>query len=108
MSSPAKSTVPGNLRFGVYEADLRSGELRKYGLKIPIEEKPFQALTILLRHAGQLVTREELRAQLWPTDVFIDFDHSLNTVIAKVRRTLNEWPCNEYHCPDFARCHVDS
>ena len=90
MSSPGKSTVPGNLRFGVYEADLRSGELRKYGLKIPIEEKPFLALTILLQHAGQLVTREELRAQLWPADVFIDFDHSLNTVIAKVRRTLND------------------
>ena len=90
MSAPSESPMPGNLRFSVYEADLRSGELRKYGLKIPIEEKPFQALTILLRHAGQLVTREELRAQLWPSDVFIDFDHSLNTVIAKVRRALND------------------
>jgi len=78
------------LRFGAYEADPRSGELRKHGLGIALEEKPFQALVILLQHANEVVTREELRTQLWPADVFIDFDNSLNTVIAKTRRALND------------------
>jgi len=78
------------LRFGAYEADPRSGELRKHGLGIALEEKPFQALVILLQHPNEVVTREELRTQLWPADIFIDFDNSLNTVIAKVRRALND------------------
>ena len=78
------------LRFNAYEADPRSGELRKHGLGIALEEKPFQALVILLQHPNEVVTREELRTQLWPADIFIDFDNSLNTAIAKVRRALND------------------
>ena len=90
MSSQAQDSMQGTLRFGVYEADLRSGELRKHGLRVPLEEKPFQALVILLRHPNEVVTREEFRHQLWPADVFIDFPHSLNTVVAKARRALND------------------
>ena len=85
-----QESVHGTLRFGVYEADLRSGELRKHGLRVPLEEKPFQALVVLLKHAHEVVTREDLRHELWPADVHIDFIHSLNTVIAKARRALND------------------
>jgi len=90
VSSQAQPSFRGTLRFGAYEADPRSGELRKHGLGIALEEKPFQALVILLQHPNEVVTREELRTQLWPADIFIDFDNSLNTVIAKVRRALND------------------
>lgn len=90
MKPQAQETLLGILRFGVYEADPRSGELRKHGLRVPLEEKPFQALIILLQHSNQIVTREEFRNLLWPADVFIDFPHSLNTVIAKARRALND------------------
>jgi TolB-like protein/DNA-binding winged helix-turn-helix (wHTH) protein/Tfp pilus assembly protein PilF len=90
MKPQAQETLQGILRFGVYEADPRSGELRKHGLRVPLEEKPFQALVILLQHAGEIVTRDEFRHLLWPADIFIDFPHSLNTVIAKARRALND------------------
>jgi len=90
VSSQAQPSFRGTLRFGAYEADPRSGELRKHGLGIALEEKPFQALVILLQHPNEVVTREELRTQLWPADIFIDFDNSLNTVIAKARRALND------------------
>jgi TolB-like protein/DNA-binding winged helix-turn-helix (wHTH) protein len=90
------STAPGpkgadcKLRFDVYEADPRSGELRKHGVRIPLEERPFRALLILLRRANELVTREELQSQLWPSDTFVDFDHGLNTAIRKIRLALND------------------
>jgi TolB-like protein/DNA-binding winged helix-turn-helix (wHTH) protein len=64
--------------------------LRKYGLRIPLEQRPFQALLLLLQHANKVVTREELQRVLWPEGVFIDFSHALNTIIAKVRRALND------------------
>src|SRR5713101_929050 len=90
VSSQAQSSFRGTLRFGDYEADPRSGELSKRGLGVALEEKPFRALVILLQRPNEVVTREELRTQLWPADIFIDFDNSLNTVIAKVRRALND------------------
>jgi len=74
------------VRFGVFEVDLRSGELRKNGYKIKLQDQPFRVLIILLRHAGDVVTREELRRELWPTDTFVDFDHSLN---AAARRSAD-------------------
>lgn len=90
VSSRAQSSFRGTLRFGDYEADPRSGELSKRGLGVALEEKPFRALVILLQRPNEVVTREELRTQLWPADIFIDFDNSLNTVIAKARRALND------------------
>ena len=78
------------LRFGPFEADLRAGELRKQGMKVKLQEKPFQLLALLLERQGELITREELRQQFWPTDTFVDFDHSLGTVVAKLRQALGD------------------
>jgi TolB-like protein/DNA-binding winged helix-turn-helix (wHTH) protein/Tfp pilus assembly protein PilF len=78
------------LRFGVFEVDLRSGELRKQGVRIKLQEQPFQVLTVLLQRPGDVVTREELRSQNWPADTFVDFDNSLNTAINKLREALGD------------------
>jgi DNA-binding winged helix-turn-helix (wHTH) protein/tetratricopeptide (TPR) repeat protein len=76
------------VHFGAFEVDLRSGELRKHGLKIKIQEQPLQVLAMLLEHPSQIVTREELRKKLWPVDTFVDFEHGLNAAINKLRETL--------------------
>ncbi|MEJ2008307.1 MAG: winged helix-turn-helix domain-containing protein [Acidobacteriota bacterium] len=78
------------LRFGVFELDLRAGELRKQGLKVRLQERPLQILALLLENPGEVVTREELRRQLWPADTFVDFDHSVNTAIKKLREALGD------------------
>ncbi|HET6178779.1 MAG TPA: winged helix-turn-helix domain-containing protein [Candidatus Sulfotelmatobacter sp.] len=90
MSSAPQARGNPKLRFDVYEADPRAGELRKHGYRVPLENRPFRALVILLQNAPEVVTREELQKELWPEDVFIDFDHGLNKVIGKVRRALND------------------
>jgi cholera toxin transcriptional activator len=81
---------PAIVRFTVYEANLRTGELRKHGNRMRLQEQPFQVLALLLERPGELVTREELRQKLWPADTFVDFDHSLNTAINKLRETLGD------------------
>jgi TolB-like protein/Tfp pilus assembly protein PilF len=78
------------VRFGQFELDLRAGQLRKEGVRIQLQEQPFQVLAMLLEHRDQVVTREELRNKLWPADTFVDFDHSLNRVINKLREALND------------------
>jgi Tol biopolymer transport system component/DNA-binding winged helix-turn-helix (wHTH) protein len=78
------------VRFGLFEADLQTGELRKSGIKVPLQGQPFQVCAILLTHSGDLVTREELRQQVWPEDTFVDFDHALNTAITKIRLALGD------------------
>jgi len=80
----------GRLRFGVFELDLRAGELRKHGLRIRLQEQPFQLLAMLLEHPGEVVTREELQKKLWPADTFVDFDHGLNKAISKIREALSD------------------
>jgi len=80
----------GRLRFGVFEVDLRAGELRKHGLRIRLQEQPFQLLAMLLERAGQVVTREELQQKLWPADTFVDFDHGLNKAVNKIRDALGD------------------
>src|SRR6266404_1923748 len=86
-----QSAIPANsVRFGVYEFDLRSGELRKHGIRIKLQEQPCQILAILLEHRGEMVTREELQRRLWPSDTFVDFDHSLNTAVMRLREALND------------------
>ena len=77
------------LRFGDFEADLRSGELRKAGVKLKFGGQPFQVLSILLEQPGEVVTREELQKRLWP-DTFVDVDHNLNTAINKIREVLGD------------------
>jgi len=90
------------LRFGAFEADLRAGELRKHGLKIKLQEQPFQILAMLLERLGEVVTREELRQRLWPTDVFVDFDQGLNA-IKKLRLALGDSAENPRFVETLAR-----
>jgi DNA-binding winged helix-turn-helix (wHTH) protein len=87
---PDPPLVSHVVHFGVFEADLRSGELRKHGLKVKIQEQPFRVLAMLLEQPGQIVTREELRKKLWPTDTFVDFEHGLDAAINKLRRALGD------------------
>jgi len=91
-----KSNVPNPapatrlLRFGVFELDLRAGELRKRGVKLRVRGQPLQVLEILMRRAGDVVTREELRQQIWTADTFVDFEHSLHNAIARLRDNLGD------------------
>src|SRR6266849_10119367 len=85
-----ETQAPTILRFGVLEVDVRAGELRRQGVRIKLQEQPFQVLTQLLKRPGEVVTREELRAQLWPSDTFVDFDNGLNTSINKLREALGD------------------
>ena len=85
-----ESPTPSLVRFAEYEADLRSGELRRQGHRLKLQEKPFQVLAALLARPGELVTREELRQSLWPADTFVDFEHGLNTAVNKVREALRD------------------
>jgi TolB-like protein/DNA-binding winged helix-turn-helix (wHTH) protein len=78
------------LRFDGFELDVRAGELRKAGAKIRLQGQPIQVLTALLNNAGELVTREELRTQVWPAETFVDFDHSLHNAIARIREALGD------------------
>jgi len=83
-----------SVRFGVFEIDLRAGELRKKGIRIKLQGQPFLLLITLLKQRGELVTREELRRTLWPENTFIDFDHSLGTGINKLREVLGDSAAN--------------
>src|SRR5215468_10448371 len=77
-------------RFGVFEVDPRSAELRKNGMRLKIQDQPFQILLKLLERAGQLVGREELRLTLWPKDTFVDFDNGLNMAVKRLREVLGD------------------
>jgi DNA-binding winged helix-turn-helix (wHTH) protein len=90
MPMPLSNHEARLLRFGVFEINLAAGELRKNGARIRLQEQPFQVLTTLLQNAGQVVTRENLRATIWPADTFVDFDHSLNTAVNKIREALGD------------------
>jgi len=78
------------LRFGVFEVNLAAGELRKNGGRLRLQEQPFQVLAVLLENAGHVVTRDDLRQKIWPSDTFVDFDHSLNTAVNKIREALGD------------------
>lgn len=92
MSSPSSDPNKKNrlLQFSVFEVDLDAGELRKNGGRIRLQEQPFQVLVTLLESAGSVVTREDLRQRIWPADTFVDFDHSLNTAVNKIREALGD------------------
>src|SRR6266436_6232789 len=85
-----ETQAPTIQRFGVFEVDVRAGEVRKQGVRIKLQEQPFHVLTVLLQRPGEVVTREELRNQNWPPDTFVDFDNSLNTAINKLREALGD------------------
>ena len=78
------------ISFGTFEVNLHTGELRQRGQKVRLQEQPFQVLAALLERPGELVTREELRSKLWPSDTFVDFDHGLNAAIKRLRDALGE------------------
>lgn len=82
------------VRFGVFEIDLETGELRKQGRKISFQEQPFRVLLVLLAHPGHVVMREQLRQSVWSADTFVDFDHGLNTAINKIREALADSATN--------------
>jgi len=84
------SPVQRRLRFGIFEADLQTGELRKRGARVRIQEQPFQVLAVLLARPGELVTRDELQRTVWAADTFVDFDHGLNKAINKIREALGD------------------
>jgi len=90
-------------RFGVFELDLSAGELRKSGVKLRLQGQPFQVLALLLERAGEVVTREELQQKLWPSDTFVDFDHSLNTAVNKVREALGDSASSPRYVETLAR-----
>jgi DNA-binding winged helix-turn-helix (wHTH) protein len=78
------------IQFGVFEVDLRTGELRRNGSRVKLQEQPLQTLTLLLEQPGEVVSREELRTRLWPADTFVDFDHSLNAAVRRLRDALGD------------------
>jgi DNA-binding winged helix-turn-helix (wHTH) protein len=78
------------IRFGIFEVDLGGRELRKRGVRVKLQEQPFQVLQILLRHPGDVVTREELREMIWPADTFVDFDQGLNNAVKRLRDALGD------------------
>jgi eukaryotic-like serine/threonine-protein kinase len=78
------------VRFGTFEVDLVARELRKNGVKLHLQDQPFQVLSVLLENPDQVVTREELRQRLWPADTFVDFDNGLNTTVNKIREALGD------------------
>lgn len=84
------SASPRVLRFGLYEVDLAAMQLRKSGIKIKLQEQPFQVLTMLLKRPGEIVTREELQKRLWPQDTFVVFDVGLNSAVKKLRQALGD------------------
>src|SRR5271165_5685117 len=103
MVSMSTNHANGIFRFGAYEADPSSGELRKSGIRLRVQEQPFRVLLLLLERPREVITREELRQKLWPADTFVDFDHSLNTVINKLREALNDSASNPRFIETLAR-----
>ncbi len=88
MGSP--QAPPALVRFGVFEADLRAGELRRNGIKVRLQDLPFRALTQLLSRPGEVITREEFRQALWPSDVFVDFEQGISSAVMRLRDALND------------------
>jgi Tol biopolymer transport system component/DNA-binding winged helix-turn-helix (wHTH) protein len=97
----------GNLgsvvRFGAYEVDPHAGELRRNGVKVKLQDQPFQVLTMLLERPGEVISREELQRRLWPADTFVDFDHSLNAAIKRLRDALRDSADNPRFVETLAR-----
>ena len=87
---PHAAQAPAVRRFGPFEMNLQTGELRKSGLRLRLSGQPFQVLAVLVEHPGELVSREELHSKLWPADTFVDFDHGLNNAVARIREVLED------------------
>src|ERR1700733_4171782 len=81
---------PALVPFGVFESDLRAGELRRNGVKVRLQDLPFRALTLLLSRPGEVITREEFRQALWPSDVFVDFEQGISSAVMRLRDALGD------------------
>ncbi len=78
------------IRFGAFELDVRSGELRKHGIRLRFREQPLRVLLLLLERPGEIVVRGEIRLKLWPNETVVEFDHGINTAVRRLRRALGE------------------
>ena len=78
------------IRFGIFEVDLQAGELRGQGVKVKLQQQPFQILAMLLERPGEVVTREEIQKRLWPADTFVDFERGLNRATNRLRESLGD------------------
>src|SRR3984885_1686320 len=94
---------PRMYRFGAFEADERTGELRKQGRRLAVQGQPLQVLLMLVRRPGDLVTRTEIQQALWPDGTFVDFDHGLNTAINKIREALGDSAANPQFVETLAK-----
>src|SRR5262249_23368053 len=101
--SPNRNGSTGKIRFGLFEADVHSAELRKNGKKVRLQDQPFQILVMLLEQPGEVVTRETLRASLWPVNTFVDFDHGLNAAAKRLRDALGDSAENPRFVETLAR-----
>src|SRR5205809_447777 len=82
--------IKEGFRFGRFALDIRARELHKDGVRIRLQDQPFEVLSMLLRHAGEVLTRDELRRQLWPDGTFVDFEHGLNAAVKRLRAVLGD------------------
>jgi DNA-binding winged helix-turn-helix (wHTH) protein len=82
--------VSSRVSFGEFEADLRAGELRRNGVKIPLQQQPFQVLAALLERPGQVIARDEIHQRIWSTDTFVDFERGLNKTVNRLRDALGD------------------
>jgi DNA-binding winged helix-turn-helix (wHTH) protein len=101
--APLPGSIPPVVRFGGFEAALDTGELRRQGVRVALQEQPFQVLAMLLERPGALVTRDELHARIWPDAVFVDFEHGLNKAVSKLRRALGDSADNPRFVETLAR-----
>lgn len=102
MLMPAPPPAP-RFRFGVFEADAATGELRKHGIRIRLNAQPFQVLTLLLARPGELLTRDEIARELWPDGTFVDFDHGVNSAVNRIREALGDRAANPRFVETLAR-----
>ncbi|MBI4891101.1 MAG: winged helix-turn-helix domain-containing protein, partial [Acidobacteria bacterium] len=95
--------TPSPVRFGVFELDLHTGELRKHGIRVKLQDQPFHVLRLLVERPGELVTREEIQRAVWGENTFVDFDQSLNRAINKVREALGDTADHPRYIETMAR-----
>jgi DNA-binding winged helix-turn-helix (wHTH) protein len=102
-SPPTPAPEPARYRFGLFEADAATGELRRQGVRIKLNAQPFQLLCLLLARPGELLTRDHIARTLWPSETFVDFDHGLNSAINRIREALGDTAANPRFVETLAR-----
>src|ERR1700685_879520 len=104
MSDHGKDAGPARrYRFGIFEADAATGELRRQGMRIKLNAQPFQVLLLLLARPGQLLTREEISRELWPDGTFVDYEHGVNSAVNRIREALGDTAANPRFLENLAR-----